>query len=67
MRKIAKPTFLPNRAIYESAICGMVPQAKERLWIATADIKDMYVPPTHTMCATKARRAGSDMVPFPEV
>lgn len=36
-------TFLSNREIYERVICGMVPQAQDRLWIATADIKDMYV------------------------
>ena len=36
-------TFLFNRNIYESAICEAVPKAKERLWIAIADIKDMYV------------------------
>ena len=36
-------TFLSNRDIYTSVVCGIVPQAKERLWIATADIKDMYV------------------------
>ena len=35
-------TFLSNRDIYESVICGIVPQVRERLWIATADIKDMY-------------------------
>ena len=35
-------TFLSNRDIYTSVVCGIVPQAKERLWIATADIKDMY-------------------------
>lgn len=35
--------FLPNREIYERVIFEVVPQAKERLWIATADIKDMYV------------------------
>ena len=49
-------TFLSNRDIYESVICGIVPQAKERLWIATADIKDMYVD-----------TGGRDMVPFLEV
>ena len=38
-------TFLSNRSIYESVICGIVPQTKARLWIATADIKDMYVEP----------------------
>lgn len=33
-----------------------MPQAKERLWIATADIKDMYVD-----------AGGREMVPFLEV
>ena len=28
-------TFLSNREIYESVICGLAPQARERLWIAT--------------------------------
>ena len=49
-------TFLSNREIYESVICGIVPQVRERLWIATADIKDMYVD-----------SGGRDMVPFLEV
>ena len=49
-------TFLSNREIYEQVICEVVPQAKERLWIATADIKDMYVD-----------TGGRDMVPFLEV
>ena len=49
-------TFLSNRSIYESVICGIVPQARERLWIATADIKDMYVD-----------SGGREMVPFLEV
>lgn len=48
--------FLSDREIYERVICGMVPQAKERLWVATADIKDMYVD-----------TGGRDMVPFLEV
>ena len=60
-------TFLSNREIYERVIRNAVPFARERLWIATADIKDMYVPPTHAMRATEARRAGRDMVPFLEV
>ena len=60
-------TFLSNRDIYESVICEIVPQVKERLWIATADIKDMYVPPTHAMRATEARCGGRNMVPFLEV
>ena len=45
--------FLSNREIYERVICEVVPQARERLWIATADIKDMYVD-----------AGGRDMVPF---
>ena len=48
--------FLSNRAIYTSVFCGIVPQATERLWIATADIKDMYVD-----------SGGREMVPFLEV
>ncbi|MBQ4481461.1 MAG: hypothetical protein II943_12580 [Victivallales bacterium] len=35
--------FITNREIYSKVICGLVPQARRRLWIATADIKDMYV------------------------
>lgn len=49
-------SFLSNRDIYSSIVCGIAPQAKERLWIATADIKDMYVD-----------AGGRDMVPFLEV
>ena len=49
-------SFRSNRSIYESVICGIVPQATERLWISTADIKDMYVD-----------TGGRDMVPFLEV
>ena len=36
-------SFLSNREIYTSIVCGIVPQARERLWIATADIKDRHV------------------------
>ena len=28
-------SFLSNRSIYESVICGIVPQVKNRLWVAT--------------------------------
>ena len=35
--------FITNREIYTKVVCGLVPQTKKRLWIATADIKDMYV------------------------
>lgn len=56
MREMPMTTFLSNRDIYTSVVCGLVPQATERLWIATADIKDMYVD-----------SGGCDMVPFLEV
>ena len=70
--------FLSNRDIYESVICGIVPQVKERLWIATADIKDMYVDTiTAERSEGRAKRgdsrgesrvpSGRDMVPFLEV
>ena len=48
--------FVSNREIYERVVCVIVPQARERLWIATADIKDMYVD-----------TGGRDMVSFLEV
>ena len=61
-------TFLSNRSIYESVICGIVPQAKERLWIATADIKGMYVePPSRASRAMEVRFGGREMVPFLEM
>ena len=49
-------TFLSNREIYERVIRETVPLARERLWIATADIKDLYVDV-----------GGRDMVPFLQV
>ena len=48
--------FVSNREIYERVIRNRVPYAKRRLWIATADIKDMYV-----------ETGGSEMVPFLKV
>ena len=35
--------FVANRETDERVIRDAVPQARQRLWIATADIKDMYV------------------------
>ena len=35
--------FLTDREIYERVICGCVPSAREFVWLATADLKDMYV------------------------
>ena len=48
--------FIQNRDIYEQVVRDRIPLAKHRLWIATADIKDMYVD-----------AGGRDMVPFLEV
>ena len=48
--------FISNRGIYEYIVRDIVPSACHRLWIATADIKDMYVD-----------IGGRDMVPFLEV
>lgn len=35
--------FISNRQIYEQVIRDSVPLTSHRLWIATADMKDMYV------------------------
>ena len=35
--------FITDREIYEAVIRDRVPSTKKRLWLATADIKDMYV------------------------
>ncbi|UCF42841.1 MAG: phospholipase D family protein [Planctomycetota bacterium] len=35
--------FIRNREIYERVICGWVPRAKSHVWLATSDLKDMYV------------------------
>ena len=48
--------FLTNREIYEHVVRGAALQARQRLWIATADIKDVYVD-----------AGGRDMVPFLKV
>ena len=48
--------FVKDREIYEQVIRDRVPLARNRLWIATADIKDMYVD-----------SGGRDMVPFLQV
>jgi len=48
--------FVSNREIYERVIRDAVPKARQRLWIATADIKDMYV-----------ETGGRDMDPFLKV
>ena len=50
--------FISNRTIYTSVIADLVPSAKKRLWIATADIKDMYV---------EKRGLRKQMVPFLQI
>ena len=41
--------FVQDRMIYTEVIAKLIPQTKQRLWIATADIKDMYVEQNGTM------------------
>ncbi len=47
--------FITNEEIYKRVICERIPKAKKFIWLATADLKDLYV--------DKQRR----MVPFLEV
>ena len=47
--------FITDRDIYEEVICGRVAEARKFVWIATSDLKDLYV--------EKSRR----MVPFLEI
>jgi len=35
--------FITDREIYGKVICGRIPKAKEFLWLATADLKDLHV------------------------
>ena len=35
--------FLKDRELYESLLCTHIPKARQFLWIATADLKDLYV------------------------
>ena len=48
--------FITNRQIYEKVICGAVPSASLFVWLATSDLKDLYV--------EKRRKT---MVPFLEI
>jgi phosphatidylserine/phosphatidylglycerophosphate/cardiolipin synthase-like enzyme len=47
--------FITNTQIYEKVICQQIPRAKDFLWLATSDLKDLHV--------DKNRK----MVPFLEV
>ncbi len=44
--------FITNKEIYNKVILNEIPKAKEFLWIATSDMKDLYV------------KKGSRMTPF---
>jgi phosphatidylserine/phosphatidylglycerophosphate/cardiolipin synthase-like enzyme len=48
--------FITNRQIYEKVICGAIPSASCFVWLATSDLKDLYV--------EKRRKK---MVPFLEI
>jgi phosphatidylserine/phosphatidylglycerophosphate/cardiolipin synthase-like enzyme len=48
--------FITDREIYGQVVLGAVPNAREFVWLGTADIKDLYV-----------EHGGSHMVPFLEV
>ncbi len=50
--------FVSDRDIYERVIRDAVPRAARRVWIATADIKDLYVEPA---------AGAAEMVPFVQV
>jgi phosphatidylserine/phosphatidylglycerophosphate/cardiolipin synthase-like enzyme len=50
--------FVSDRQIFERVIRDLVPQVERQLWIATADIKDMY---------TEHPGKGRKMIPFLEV
>ena len=35
--------FITDREIYEEVICKQIPGAKKFVWLATADLKDLYI------------------------
>jgi len=55
MQNMDETTYITDRQIYEQVLLQAVPYAKQFLWIATSDLKDLHV--------DKGRR----MVPFLEV
>lgn len=48
-------TFVQNKQIYQEVFASRLPKARKYVWIATADIKDLYV------------KKGNRMVPFLEI
>jgi phosphatidylserine/phosphatidylglycerophosphate/cardiolipin synthase-like enzyme len=47
--------FIADKEIYEAVICEAVPKARQMVWLATSDLKDLHV------------RKGRKMVPFLEL
>lgn len=41
--------FITNRDIYDKVVCERIPKAKHYVWLATADLKDMYVDKKRSM------------------
>jgi len=41
--------FVSDREIYEKVICGFLRRAERFVWLATSDLKDMYVDSNGTM------------------
>jgi phosphatidylserine/phosphatidylglycerophosphate/cardiolipin synthase-like enzyme len=35
--------FIANEQIYEEVLCGRIPEARQYVWLATADLKDLHV------------------------
>ncbi len=55
MASMNNTQFITDRQIYEQVVLGAVPSAKRFLWLATSDLKDLYV------------AKGKRMVPFLQV
>jgi phosphatidylserine/phosphatidylglycerophosphate/cardiolipin synthase-like enzyme len=52
---MGETVFVTDREIYERVVLDAIPQARQFLWLATSDLKDLYV------------AKGKRMVPFLEV
>jgi phosphatidylserine/phosphatidylglycerophosphate/cardiolipin synthase-like enzyme len=46
---VDKTEFLTDRELYERVIIRAVPTAEEFLWLATSELKDLYVDKGHSM------------------
>ena len=47
--------FVADREVYEEVVCQAIPKARQLLWLATSDLKDLHV------------QKGGRMVPFLEL